>query len=215
MLSLSKPYLRVSDGLSLSYGGSQMRSESKTIRRCGCGPVAALDLCRYLQEQSGDEPIPLSEYNRELSRICSRYFLLIPPFGINGLLLIAGLNLLLAEKKLPYTAIWAVSGSKLWARVEAMLRQDIPVILSVGPNFPLFWQKNLLRFYVRRADGSMVPATATKAHYVTATGIDEKWVRISSWGREYYINREEYESYTRAHSSYLFSNLVLLRKKRA
>lgn len=209
MLNLSRPYPRVSDGVRASYGGSQMLSESTSIRKCGCGPVAALDLCRYL---SGDcrDPMPLEAYRRELSRLCRRFFLMIPPFGVNGLVLVAGLNLLFREKGLRYRAVWAISGGKLWPRVAEMLRQDIPVILSVGPNFPAIWQQNRLQFYIRRQDGAFFPAASTKAHYVTVTGLDEHWARISSWGREYYISLSEYDRYTKEHSSYLFSNLVLV-----
>ena len=43
-------------------------------------------------------------------------------------------------------------------------------------------------------------------------GIDEQWLRISSWGREYYINRKEYERYTKENSSFAFSNLIYLRR---
>ena len=93
-----------------------------------------------------------------------------------------------------------------------MLSRDIPVILSVGPNFPVFWRKNRLPFYIRSADGSYRKAAATKGHFVTATGIDAAWVRISSWGREYYINRSEYEKYTKENSLYAFSNLLFLQK---
>ena len=43
------------------------------------------------------------------------------------------------------------------------------------------------------------------------TGIDEKCLKISSWGREYYIDREEYMSYIRRHSGSLVSNIVKIR----
>ena len=210
MIGLSRPYLQISDGKGLSYGGSQMRSEKELIRRCGCGPVAALDLCAYLEGRDRS-PIPLEDYNRELDRLCRRFFFLIPYVGINGISLIAGLNLMFLEKHLPYRAFWAASGGRLWERCEQMLRKNIPVILSIGPNFPAFWGKNRLNFYVRMADGRYLPSTPTKAHYVTVTGMDENWVRISSWGRQYYISRKEYESYTKAHSNYLVSNLVVVK----
>lgn len=212
MIGLKKQYPQIKKGASLFYGGSQMLSERETIRKCACGPVAALDLTLYLEPQSPQFPIPLAEYNQELERICRRYFPLLPPFGINGIALVWGLNRLLREKHLPYRAVWAASGARLWERVEDMLERDLPVILAVGPNFPVFWMKHHLDFYVRTPDGRFVRSTATKGHYVTATGIDESWVRISSWGREYYINRAEYDRYVKKYSNYLFSNIVLLRE---
>ena len=96
--------------------------------------------------------------------------------------------------------------------MEDMLSRDLPVILSVGPNFPAFWHNNRLPFYTRNADGAYRKAASTKGHFVTATGIDADWVRISSWGREYYINRAEYEQYTRENSYSVFNNLLYLRR---
>jgi hypothetical protein len=212
MIGLQRPYPTVDYGTGVSYGGSQMHSEKAAIRKCACGPVAALDLLRYLDTGSLDEPVSLLEYNRELERLCRHYFPLLPPFGINGFMLILGLNRLFIERKLPYRAFWAASGHRLWNRVENQLSQDLPVILSVGPNFPAVWQKHLLDFYVKSRDGRYIKSTCTKSHYVTATGIDAEWVRISSWGRCYYINRKEYEAYVRKHSNYLFSNMVLLKR---
>ena len=212
MLGLKYPYLHVSDGVRLSYGGSQMRSGRAVIRKCGCGPVAAVDTIWYLEHRGQTEAVNLSDYNAVLSAYCSRYFPLIPPFGINGFVFAVGLNRLLFEHRLPYRAYWMLSGARLWARVEDMLSRDLPVILSVGPNFPAFWQNNRLHFYIKAPDGSYRKAAATKGHFVTATGIDSDWVRISSWGREYYINRCEYDRYTKDNSHYAFSNLLYLRE---
>ena len=210
MLGLKHPYLRVSDGVRLSYGGSQMRSEKAVIRKCGCGPVAALDLVWYLEHRGETEPVTLAKYNTLLSAVCHRFFPLLPPFGINGIVFTAGMNRLLQARGLPFRAHWMLSGEKLWQRVENMLSRDIPAILSVGPNFPAFWQNNKLSFYQKTADGSYHKATSAKGHFVTVTGIDAEWVRLSSWGREYYINRSEYEEYTKANSLYAFSNLLYL-----
>ncbi len=210
MLSLKYPYLSVSDGVRTSYGGSQMRSEKPVIRRCGCGPVAALDTIWYLEHRGEEKPLALSTYNTMLSSICHLYFPLVPPFGINGLAFSVGMNRLLRAHGLPYRAVWMLSGARLWQRIEDMLGRDLPVILSVGPNFPAFWQNNRLPFYIRTQDGTYRRAAATKGHFVVATGIDDEWVQISSWGRAYYIKRSEYDDYTKENSLYAFSNLVYL-----
>ena len=91
--------------------------------------------------------------------------------------------------------------------------RDIPVILAVGPNFPLFWQKNNLPFYRRELDGTLVKSCTARAHYVVVTGMDEEWLRISSWGREYYINREEYMAYGRKHSLPILNSIAVIRPK--
>lgn len=210
MLTLKHSYLSVLHAGRLSCGGNQMLSDSPTIRKCGCGPVAALDAVWYLEHRGETSPLSLEAYNTELRTLCRRYFPLVPPFGINGIVFVLGLNRLLHDRKLPYRAVWMLSGNKLWPRVADMLGKDLPVILSVGPNFPMVWQNNRLPFYRKTENGEYRRASAAKGHFVTATGIDESWVRISSWGREYYIDRAEYDSYTRSHSSYAFSNLVYL-----
>jgi hypothetical protein len=94
----------------------------------------------------------------------------------------------------------------------------IPTILGyivagflIGPNFPLFWQKNELNFYAFTPGGEMRHACSIKSHYVTVTGMDDSRFRISSWGREYYIDRQEYFSYIRRHSGSLVSNIVFIR----
>lgn len=213
MIGLKHPYVRVLRNGSLSYGGSQMWSEDPTIRICGCGPVAALDTVLYLSGQN-EHPISFDDYNRELSRLCRRYFPLIRPFGINGLFLAAGMNRLLRAYGLPYRSFWAVSGVRLWDRMEELLRQDIPVIFSVGPNFPALWEKHRLPFYAKTPDGRYSPTSSARSHYICATAMDEDWLRISSWGHCYYIRRGEFDDYVRRHSTSLVSNILMLRKVR-
>ena len=48
--------------------------------------------------------------------------------------------------------------------------------------------------------------------YVTALELDDEYVRISSWGRCYYIKISEYTDYVNRNSSFLISNLVLIRQ---
>ena len=212
---LRSPYVSVPFSGGLSLGGSQMWSDRRTLRRCGCGPVAACDLLLYLERKHAmrfSDSASRHEYCRELEALQRRYFPLIYPKGLNGVLLTLGLNRALHDRHLPYRAVWAVSGKKLFARMADMLRNDIPVILAVGPNFPLVWQKKKLVFYRKTPDGRMVPATDVLAHYVTALEMDDEYVRISSWGRCYYIKISEYTDYVNQSSSFLISNLVLIRQ---
>ncbi len=211
MPSLMNDYVQVLRKGVLSYGGSQMWSSKETMRICGCGAVAAFDACLYLSGRQ-KEHMTDEEYLRELEAVSRRYFPLIKPFGINGLLLAVGMNRLLRKNKLPYRAFWAVSGRKFWSRIEELLSQDIPVIFSIGPNFPALWGKHRLRFYKKRPDDSYLPSSSAIAHYVTATGCDENWLRISSWGSEYYIKRSEYDEYVSRYSATLVSNILMLRK---
>lgn len=213
MQNLKKPYVQVKRSSLSSYGGSQMWSSKKSVRLCGCGPVAVFDTILYLTGRQ-KEAIPEEEYNRELLALCRRYFPVLLPFGVNGFHLAVGMNLLLRRHGLPYRAYWAVSGRKFWDRISSLLEQDIPAVFSIGPNFPAVWSKHTLPLYRRQEDGGYRQSASAIAHYVTATGIDEEWLRISSWGEEYYIRRREYDEYVKKHSAALVSNILMLRKTR-
>lgn len=211
MPELKQAYPSVQNDNMCSYGGSQMFSDNEMIRRCGCGPVAAYDLLRYLSDEDALQIMPLAQYREALRTVCRRYLPLIPYRGINGLELALGVNRMLQKKRLPYRAVWVFSGAKLWDRIREMLAHDLPVILSIGPNFPKVWEKEKLRFYTRSTDGRYLPSAATKSHYVTVTGMDDAWLQISSWGRRYYISRSEYKQFVGGHSSYLFSNILYVK----
>ncbi len=135
------------------------------------------------------------------------------PVGINGLTLTLGINLLFHQKHLPYTAEWCFTGKKLLNRVSELLDADIPVILGVGPQIPQIWKRDGLPFYRMTPGGACVPVTSVCAHYVTVTAMDERFLTISSWGRKYYIRQDELRDYIRKHSTYLFSNILYIRKR--
>ena len=224
MLQIRHDYISVGYAGTPSYGGSQMRASSKAMREVGCGAVAALDLliylnrwhakqpCGFFRQAAEDGVIDADEYNELLQRLSRRFFPIIPKFGINGLMLAGGINAFCIRYALPFRATWGLGSRHIFEQIESMLRQDIPVILAVGPNFPLFWQKNDLTFYARTRAGVLGPVCGIHAHYVTVTGIDEQRLHISSWGREYYIEREEYLSYIRKHSGSIVSNIVRIRQ---
>ena len=194
------------------------------VRRCGCGIIAATDLLLYLSKWRAhgavdffdgllDGPIPFPAYTACISRMNRRYFPMIPYSGINGLMLMAGMQRFFREQQMPYSARWCFSPGKLWTRTEDMLRRDIPVIMSVGPNFPKIWGNRRVRFYVRSVEGGFIPAAAARQHYFTVTGMDADWLQISSWGRLYYLNRREFADYIRHDSLDFVSNVLLVKQR--
>lgn len=226
-LALRHPFPKVADGTSLSYGGNQGRFEKRYVQQGGCGLVGAANLIFYLAAQGiygkhtelpglmqPECVVSLEAFNRSCEQLRTRFLPVFPKLGINGFSLVLGLNLYFLRYGLPYRAFWGIRGRKLWQRVEEMLRQDLPVIFSVGPNFPKLWGKEKVTFYQRMGDGTYRPAASTLAHYVTITALDGEYARISSWGREYYVSRREYETYVRKHSAYLVSNVAVIRKKK-
>ena len=222
-LGLAHEYISTEQNGLHSYGGSQSAHPDATMRACGCGVIAGLDVILYLSRHSGGtcpftagedgQSVPLSVYNSFASRLRRGFLPLIPGRGINGLMLTGGLELFFLRWRMPYSIHWGARSGSLFENIELMLMRDIPVILAVGPNFPLFWQKNTLPFYCSEPDGTLVKSCAARAHYVVVTGMDEDWLRISSWGREYYINRGEYMAYGRKHSLPILNSIAVIRPK--
>lgn len=161
-------------------------------------------------EGMDDDPILLEEYNNCVDALRRKYLPVIPYFGMNGFMLALGLNRYFRKYHMNLKAVWCISSKKLWQRMKKMLQVDVPVIFAIGPDFPLIWRKHKLTLYKKRADGRFVSVCQTNAHFVTVTAMDKEWLRISSWGKEYYINRKEYDAYVRNYSSFLVSNMVFI-----
>lgn len=225
MQGLQHSYISLSLSSGISYGGGQQFSKDAMIRRCGCGVIAAADLLLYLSRWHShgavdyfamlleDTPVPLPVYDRCIRNLSRSYFPIIPYAGINGIMLMAGMELFFRGHGMPYTARWCILQGKLWARIEDMLAADIPVIMSVGPNFPMIWGNRRVRFYVQGPDGQYRPASAARAHYFTVTGMDEVWLQISSWGRRYYLSRRDFVDYVRRYSTSIASNILYIERK--
>lgn len=219
MTGLQHPFPSVRKGALGSYGGNQNWSPKGLIQKSGCGVISCTDVLLYLNRHrpgckteffgtdTGDDPVPLGRYNGWVERFSQRFLPLAPHFGSPGLVAALALNRYFLVYRIPLRACWGVSGKTIWAHMEAMLLDDLPVILSIGPNFPLPLGQHKLTLYHPQA---LTPACETTAHFVTVTGMDGHWLRISSWGREYLIARREWQTYTQRHSSFLVSNMVFL-----
>ena len=233
-IGLTKSYINVNG----SFGGNQGwvasdKSNSKWKERAingyGCGLVGAADVLLYIL---GNVAIPAEttlntreDYMAYLNRLEKKYFHIFPKLGLSGILLSLGLNLyflihrrqIKKETGCTYRARWAVRPSKLLDRIKEMLENDIPVIISIGPGF---FRKQKVKFYnCEEKDGKLKfkPVTQTKDHYVTITGVLETenvtMLEISSWGKKYYVNWEEYKRYVRKYDNYYFSNILYIKKK--
>ena len=112
---------------------------------------------------------------------------------------------------IPLRAKWGVPGKYLWRAIHKMLDDDIPVIFGIGLSFPMVWAKKKLPFYTRLEE-EYRHCDGAKSHYVIITGMDEQYLRISSWGREYYVLREELAHYIKKESNPFLSNILYIRK---
>ena len=178
------------------HSGSQTRSKSPVIRKCGCGVVALADLLLYLVDR---RPV---DYDRFCRRLQRWYLPTLPPFGIVGLSLVHAFNRICRRNSLPYRARWNTSRRTLWPRMEEMLTNEIPVILAIGPN---------LRNKKLPLHGA-ITKTAVKGHYVTVTAMDAQTLTVRSWGREYRISRKEFEAYAKT-TGYVTSNILYISPK--
>ncbi len=215
--------VRYRDGL--SFGGSQMQSPVPEMVRCGCGVVAAqevlLYLCRYhggngetlfSEELLSGPAVSADVYNRSLDRIRAQYLPLIPHVGVNGIGLILGMNAAFRRCELSFSARWVISSGRFYPLMEEMLEKDIPVIFSAGPNFPVLWGKEKVGLRPDPEDRHS-SVQAISAHYMIAYGLDAQNIHVSSWGRRFAVDRQEYDRYVKRFSSSIVSNLVAIRRK--
>ncbi|MBR1757495.1 MAG: hypothetical protein IJ744_02045 [Lachnospiraceae bacterium] len=209
MRGLKREFLRVQDGEKLHYGGNQAWDPKKGVQKSACGPVAATDVISFLE---GRSQMDRSEFMKKMTRLRRSYFPIVPYLGTHGPGLAFGMNLYFWIHKMPYRAGWGLSAKKRDARIDAMLAQNIPVILCIGNNFPRFWRNAKLTLYRKDYNG-FHPYSKTKAHFVIVTGMDESWYRISSWGKELFINRAEFETFAKKDSCAPLSNIIWIKRK--
>lgn len=222
---LQHSFVRVKFSGGISYGGNQTLSDSAVLRKSGCGVISCADTLIYLAKyhegckkgifdalpEADSGVVPLEYYNGRIKELSKRFMPVVPGFGINGPSLAFGLNRYFRKYALPFHARWELNGGRLWEHAADMLRSDIPVILSVGPNFPLVWQKYKLPLYTKTQCGDYCPSGAVKAHFITAASIDDIWICVSSWGKKYYIRRVEYDEYLKKHSAPLVNSALYIK----
>lgn len=212
------------DGRS-SFGGDQSWDHRNYMRQSACGVIAATDLILYLLQnqcddpgrlflnrKKRDEPLSWEFYADFFEWIHRKYLPVIPHFGTIGPELAWGLNRFFRHNGIPLKASWGFRRKDFFRSMSRMLEEDIPVIFSIGPNFPLRFAGYKLPLY-QKYGSQYRQVTAVNAHFVTAVSLDDQWIEISSWGKRYYVKRKEYWEYAKKRSGFLFSNLVKIEKR--
>ncbi|MBR5801069.1 MAG: hypothetical protein IKY23_13525 [Lachnospiraceae bacterium] len=209
----------------LSFGGDQNffgNKEDGTDRKkkqFGCGVVAFADLLLYLGER--DETFRVKEtadyIKRELSELTYKEYFnriydviggVIGNYGISGITIFRRFNKIARKNGWRLRAKWGCSRKKLLGRMEEMLEKNIPVILCIPMMLLKKDREDKLPLYFREYDEregkyTYRIAEKTNGHYVTVTELfyegEVPYLRIASWGKEYYINFEEYDRFISTH----------------
>jgi len=219
---LSHDLFMVDDGRRLNYGGSQNMYGSPRERSNGCGIAGAADVILYMKAlNNGDFTVPVSDFLELSKSLKKKYIPIIPGRGVNAFILAMGLNRYFKKNGLKYRARWKWTRFKKWKTVASMLEEDIPVILAIGNNFPLVWGKKELYLYVNEEEGKTEQGAepvyrksfGVYGHFVVVTAIEGNCLTVSSWGKKYYINIDEYDAYVKKHSIHLYSNILSIKKK--
>lgn len=225
----------------MTFGGDQgffgfeaASSKDKRKKESGCGIIAFSDLLLYLGSRNGAHRIPETE--PYLSRVLQQkeyqnYYNTIYRFlgglpfkgGISSLRLTLMFNRLSIRQKWGMRAMWGCSRKKLFGRVKRMLSEDMPVILLIPMMLLKKEKKDGIRLYgrVEEKDGTLryLERAFTRAHYVMVTGIIEdeqnRYYEISSWGKKYYMNCEEYELLLKTHFlGTILGNILYIRQRK-
>ena len=222
---LRHTYLAVKTQADKSFGGNQNWATGYMMRKYGCGVVAMGDVLIYLGIHRlpcntdllygmlrEDGRLSYPRYERYLRKMNKRYLGIIPGFGVPNFQLARAMNRYFRHYRIDLRARWCLSSGKMLERIQDSLSKDYPVILAIGQNIP-FWRKKKLTLY-RQENGVYLPATETKAHYVVVTGMENGYLQISSWGKEYFISWKEYQEYGKKYSSFWASNICLIQEKK-
>ena len=236
-LRLKKTYIQVKrNSGELTYGGDQgffkgavPGSVDAKKNAMGCGVIAFCDLLLYLG--NGNPDMVTAENRSYVNRVNKEedyiaYYNGIYKFlggvsmksGISGIRLAMCFNRLSRREKWGLRSRWGISDRKLYKRMEEMLSKDLPVILCIPMMVLKKDKKDELAFYVKK-NGRMEKACTVSAHYVMVTGMIERngeaFLEISSWGKKYYVNWNEYEDMIQTHFlGNILGNILYIRQKR-
>lgn len=152
--------------------------------------------------------------------------------GVLGPKLAHAINVYNKSYNIKYRASWKwkLSYDEMLDNIINMLENDIPVIFSVGPNTPNLWGKKEVNLYAKSEENDKVSNDSSKdenkyikvksvnGHYMTITGItiDGTTGRIilcvSSWGKKYYIDYDEYRDYINKYGGTYTSSMVYINR---
>lgn len=223
----------------VSFGGNQgwfenyVSEENKEdfaylIQNGGCGLISASDILLYLSKSDNEYRTEITDkvmvdengnfnYYDYISYVLnmSEYIYVTSKYGAIAPLTALGINTYSNDYDLGLSAGWCISEDKMESRIKEMLDEDIPVTLCIGAG------KEEVLLYNSIPDkwdwDSIIAVLRTNDHYVTITGIyidniaGETALEVSSWGKKYYINYEEFLEYVENNSEFYLSNIIYIK----
>ena len=205
-----------------SGGGSQNAfpknrylSEDYTIHKFGCGLIALSDLLLYLTHRKGKKSGVTYEKYMDYIRYMHRHYgrWTLPYIGLPGFAMAFSFNRYARLHRLHMRSRWTVLNHKIPEKIEEMLSDGIPVIMSIGPRVHPLKERRGIHFYeARQKPGGTVyeESQRVQGHYFTVLGIRRVpagavakqytktpedtvvMLEIISWGRIYYVDLAEY-----------------------
>lgn len=210
------------------FSGADEKGGKGSIAASGCGAVAFSDVLLYLAGRK--EKYQIKETKNYVNRILEEeeykeYFNgifallggIIFKKGVSGLKLCLKFNKIARKNHWKLRAGWGISGRRIHDRMEEMLINDIPVILCIPMMLRKKDKDHRLNLYERQPDGRYRRRQSANAHYITVTGIrkeqEDIWLSCSSWGRKYFISRNEYDAFIHNHfMGTILGNVLYIRR---
>lgn len=141
-------------------------------------------------------------YLAYLQSLGKGYLVILPHLGSNAWQIWAAAWRYMRRSGQKGRMYWCVFPWNFQKRAAAMLERGLPVLFCVGPNLNPFRKKEQVPMYQLK-DGRLEEICKIKARYMNLTGLfweesGELYLRVSSWGKCYYISWREYEAYRRS-----------------
>ena len=231
----------------ISYGGDQgwFSEEGKfkniVLSDHGCGLVSCSDILLYMSMSDSQYMTNLIsnnitydengyiDYTSYMEYLCDMNEIInvMDYLGTNGVQLMCVMNMYSNSAGFDWFTSWETSadGEIISSKIQEMLNNDIPVMLSMGPNLSSAHGVNLYDWVY---SGAISPldnpyrfevgsySKKVNGHFVTVTGLivdevkNQRYLRISSWGLEFYINFDEYLEYMTEESNRVFTNILYI-----
>lgn len=214
LYELKSEYVKVNQS---SYGGSQLYYSGESNKKDrlkklgGCGIVAITDTLSYLRNKTTYSSI--DEYKKEFDCTIKKAKWIPTKMGMNYLHLTLSMIFRLKKLSRKYRCYWCFSKKKMLNRIKKMLNQDIPVIISIPRTFKHKNKIDKLNLY----NDELKVLTSTCGHFVVITGLSEInndiYYEISSWGKKYYVNHNDFIEFQKKHIIGLLGNMLYITKK--